>query len=47
MKAELSERATGFDYSRRKQEGGEAQGGKNIQKTRAMTPSDLAFPEAP
>lgn len=47
MKVELSERKTRFDYPRRKQECGETQKGKNIQKNRAMASSYLAFPEAP
>lgn len=47
MKVELSERQTGLDYPRRKQERGETQEGRNIQKTRAMTSSYLTFPAAP
>lgn len=41
---ELSERKRGSDYPRRKQERGETQEGKPIQKNRAMTSSHLAFP---
>lgn len=38
MRVELSKRKTGFDYPRRKQEHGETQEGKNIQKNRARHP---------